>query len=229
MAAHSSKIIFHTDSPEYLCKLIPKRYHTNGESTESGYAFTLRDRSLLQVNSIHQKVVFGVDVLDKLFWLGPIIVPTLPGAPELNINLDLVPTSVLPAIQNIIGNAGCIEYHQLDSSDRVCHISPGEVTGNIEAHLQSPTNTSTIINVLRQIRGEGHNADKGVWLFDEQLVAATEFLEALKVWASPEAYRQGFENKCGTEAVTQNLDEFCRFCGLGCSEGNAQSGTAEKE
>ncbi|KAH8587860.1 hypothetical protein B0O99DRAFT_640755, partial [Bisporella sp. PMI_857] len=152
MAAHSSKIIFHTDSPEYLCKLIPK------------------DRSLLQVNSIHQKVVFGVDVLDKLSWLGPIIVPTLPGAPELNINLDLVPTSVLPAIQNIIGNAGCIEYHQLDSSDRVCHISPGEVTGNIEAHLQSPTNTSTIINVLH----------KGVWLFDEQLVAATEFLEALK-------------------------------------------------
>ncbi|KAH8587541.1 hypothetical protein B0O99DRAFT_601603 [Bisporella sp. PMI_857] len=60
MAAHNSKIIFHTNSPEYLHKLIPKKYHTNSESTEPECTFILRDRSLLQANSIHQKVVFDV-------------------------------------------------------------------------------------------------------------------------------------------------------------------------
>ncbi|KAH8587329.1 hypothetical protein B0O99DRAFT_642092 [Bisporella sp. PMI_857] len=211
MASNNSNIIFYTNSLKYFHKLIPKKYHTNSESTEPKCAITLRDRSLLQVNSIHQKVVIDVDEVERLSWLWPIVVPTLPGAPELNINLELVPKTILPTIESIISNIGHIEYYQLNASNDVGHISREKATALIKAHLQPVTSTSRIIEILDQIRVEEHSADKGVWVFDELLVAATKFLKALKDWDDMREFCQCVENRFEEEVMAQKANELSNF------------------
>jgi hypothetical protein len=209
MDPNNRRIIFHTNRI-YLKRLVPERYQENGGHTEPECIFTLKNkanRSTLE----NQTIVIDVDILRALSQDWYIIVPTLPGSPELDIDLSSIPASILPAIETIIRNIGHIGYFDLvgpyigDDDDDMDPIPPENARALEENHLQPPTSTSRIIIYLQKICNEEEGADEGLWLPDERLNFTIEFLEYLLKWATS---KPSNGKKFERATVEQNLVNF---------------------
>jgi hypothetical protein len=126
-----------------------------------------------------QKIVIDVNNLEELSHIWFIIIPTLGGTPELDINLSLFPPTILPKIENIIRNVGHMEYYELGESETARAL--------IKDHLKPPTSTSRIMEYLQTIPTKEDGVDKGL-LPDERVDATIQFLTHLIKWTETEPY-----------------------------------------
>ncbi|PVH73183.1 hypothetical protein DL98DRAFT_595278 [Cadophora sp. DSE1049] len=175
-------IVFSTNSVQYLNKLIPKAYQNGCEPTGTELKFTLRNK--LGSWQTHHETVIDIGVLKELSRIWLIVVPTLPGVPGLDIELNLVPTTMLEAIEVIIGNLGHIERYDLvgppPEDDEPVGLNE-DTRARLENQLRLPTSTSRIMEYLDKER-EGTN--NGVRLPLERLNATIEFLIHLIKWTN---------------------------------------------
>jgi hypothetical protein len=202
MDPNDTSVVFHTNSPGYLDKLIPERYREKRESTKSMCIFALKDRSHIhfEIKSQKQNIVIDVNVLEELSQIWHMVIPTLGGVPELKINLSLVPRAMLPTIENIIRNVGHMEYNEL--------VGLPENARLLKDHLKLPTSTSRIIEYLQTIRTEEDGSEKGLWFPVERVNATIKFLAHLIEWTGTEAYYVHTKRQFERVAVEKNLERL---------------------
>lgn len=228
---YDRRVAFSTDSKSYLDQLIPKEYQ-DFEPSNPRFTVKIGDRSYTAFGRKRdpQTITIDVDVLKEISQLWLLIIPTLSGFPELVIEVDLAPVTLLPALKQITQNIGHIGHYSLyslshdsldesdddgsDDEQRDNKSDDNEPDGSkpdddevpLESYLKPPT---SILRVLEYLERAKTDVDGGLWSPQERNKAITLFLTTVERWTNA-AHNQYDGGKFNKKEMKENLPLLIR-------------------
>ena len=194
-------MLFRIDSKSYYDVLIPEQYRWNLDYDSAKPTFTIevRDRGhiVFKTKPTPQAIILDIDVLEKISRIWCMVIPTLAGFPELIIPVNQVPTTLLPALEQIIQNCGHMSYYSLhdplyhyleeesddnDTDDEILDNGPPTIVSRLENNYLKPI--IGISKVKQYLVSEKNNTVEGPWLSQERNKAIIRFLAEVIRWTN---------------------------------------------